>query len=335
MKRIAYFDNAKGILIILIVLAHVLSLCSSYYNYNDDFFKFASLFMLQGFFIISAYFSSKSKTSTITKVKSKLKTYLLWQTIITLYYAFILNIIDFNLNYLIPRYTLWFLITLIFYDLSEFILEKVNYKIMIPLSFVIGLVSGFIPFFGRPLSLSRTFVFFPFYVIGYYAKEIDLWNKIKKPKVIKTTFILSIIILIITLTFSDLIPLKILKGKFNYFNIGNTLPWVACLQRLLFYLFSLIVTTTFFNIVPKKESIITRLGQNTLYIYLTQGMILKTFVTEKILLNNEVTGTILLFSIALLLTILSTKFIKTLISKYRMEIIHEQKISRQKEKILL
>ena len=78
-----------------------------------------------------------------------------------------------------------------------------------------------------------------------------------------------------------------------------------------------------------------RLGQNTLYIYLTQGMILKTFVTEKILLNNEVTGTILLFSIALLLTILSTKFIKTLISKYRMEIIHEKKISRQKEKILL
>ena len=43
MKRIAYFDNAKGILIVLIVLAHVLSLCSSYYNYNDDFFKFASL----------------------------------------------------------------------------------------------------------------------------------------------------------------------------------------------------------------------------------------------------------------------------------------------------
>lgn len=47
MKRIAYFDNAKGILIIFIILAHVLSLCSKYYNYSDDFFKFAALFMLQ------------------------------------------------------------------------------------------------------------------------------------------------------------------------------------------------------------------------------------------------------------------------------------------------
>ena len=62
MKRIAYFDNAKGILIIFIILAHVLSLCSKYYNYSDDFFKFAALFMLQCFFFISAYFQSKSKT---------------------------------------------------------------------------------------------------------------------------------------------------------------------------------------------------------------------------------------------------------------------------------
>ena len=37
MKRIDYFDNAKEILII--ILAHVLSLYSNYYNYNDEFFS--------------------------------------------------------------------------------------------------------------------------------------------------------------------------------------------------------------------------------------------------------------------------------------------------------
>lgn len=160
MKRIAYFDNAKGILIIFIVLAHVLSLCSSYYNYNDDFFKFATLFMLQGFFIISAYFSSKSKRSKRERIKSLLKTYLIWQTIITIYYAFILHIIDFNVNYLIPRYTLWFLITMMTYTLTDFILEKVNYKVMIPLSFIIGLISGFIPFFWRNFIFIKNLCFF-------------------------------------------------------------------------------------------------------------------------------------------------------------------------------
>lgn len=322
MKRIAYFDNAKGILIIFIVLAHVLSLCSNYYNYSDDFFKFATLFMLQGFFIISAYFSSKSKRSKRERIKSLLKTYLIWQTIITIYYAFILHIINFNVNYLIPRYTLWFLITMMTYTLTDFILEKVNYKVMIPLSFIIGLISGFIPIFGETLSLSRTFVFFPFYVIGYYSKDLDLFNKIKQSKIKKSTIIISIIILIVTLCFDDILSIKILKGKYNYFDIDSITPIIAFLQRLLFYGLSLIVTTSFLNLVQVKESFLTKLGRNTLYIYLTQGMILKTFITEKILLNNEFLGTIILFSLACILTVLFTKIIKkiTTIIKYRMEV---------------
>ncbi len=325
MKRIAYFDNAKGILIIFIVLAHVLSLCSNYYNYNDDFFKFASLFMLQGFFIISAYFSSKSKKNKWQKVKSLLKTYIIWQTIITIYYAFILHIIHFNVNYLVPRYTLWFLITIIFYTISDTILDKVNYKVMLPISFIIGLLAGFVPIFGETLSLSRTFCFFPFYVLGYYAKDINLFTKIKSSKIKKGTIVLSIIILITILLFDDILPIKILKGKYSYFNIDNVIPLVACLQRLLFYTFSIIVTIAFLNLVPTKESFLTYLGGNTLYIFLTQGMILKTFVTEKFLLNNEILGTIILFMIALLLTILITKIITKInkLLKYKLEARYE------------
>ena len=322
MKRIAYFDNAKGILILFIILAHVLSLCSKYYNYSDDFFKFASLFMLQCFFFISAYFSNKSKTPRKKRVKSILKTYLIWQTIITIYYAFVLNIIDFNLNYLNPRYTLWFLVTMIFYNLLEIILEKSTYKIMIPLSIVLGLLAGFIPIIGKTLSLSRTFVFFPFYVLGYYAKDLDILSKITTKKVKIITIILSIIILILILNYNGILSIKILKGKYSYFDIDSINIFLAALQRLLFYAISIIVSIAFFNLVPKKESILTTLGRNTLYIYLTQGMILKTFVTEKILLDNRLVGTLLLFICAFLLTILFTKIILKFqkMKKYRMEV---------------
>lgn len=321
MKRIAYFDNAKGILIIFIILAHVLSLCSSYYNYNDDFFKFATLFMLQCFFFISAYFASKSKTPKKKRILNLLKTYLIWQTIITIYYAFVLNIVEFNLNYMIPRYTLWFLITMIFYNLSEFFLEKSNYKVMIPLSIIIGLLAGFVPLIGETLSLSRTFVFFPFYVIGYYAKDLNLLEKIKTKKIKILSIALSIVILIFILNFDNILSIKILKGKYSYFDINSFNIWAACGQRLLFYILSMIVSIGFLNLVPKKENFLTTLGRNTLYIYLTQGMILKTFVTEKILLNNRVVGTLLLFICAFILTILFTKIINQIqkIKKYKME----------------
>lgn len=324
MKRIAYFDNAKGILIIFIILAHVLSLCSKYYNYSDDFFKFAALFMLQCFFFISAYFQSKSKTPRKKRILNLLKTYLLWQTIITIYYAFVLQIIDFNLNYLIPRYTLWFLITMIFYNMSEWILEKVSYKIMIPISIIIGLVVGFIPIIGSTLSLSRTFVFFPFYVLGYYAKDLNLLSKIKTKQVKTITIILSIIILIVILNYNSILSIKILKGKYSYFDIDNVNIILACEERLLFYIVSIIVSIAFLNLVPKKESMLATLGRNTLYIYLTQGMILKTFVTEKILLDNRIVGTLLLFLCAFILTIVVTRIINKVQSykKYKMEVIH-------------
>lgn len=324
MKRIAYFDNAKGILIIFIILAHVLSLCSKYYNYSDDFFKFAALFMLQCFFFISAYFQSKSKTPRKKRILNLLKTYLLWQTIITIYYAFVLQIIDFNLNYLIPRYTLWFLITMIFYNMSEWILEKVSYKIMITISIIIGLVVGFIPIIGSTLSLSRTFVFFPFYVLGYYAKDLNLLSKIKTKQVKTITIILSIIILIVILNYNSILSIKILKGKYSYFDIDNVNIILAYGERLLFYIVSIIVSIAFLNLVPKKESMLATLGRNTLYIYLTQGMILKTFVTEKILLDNRIVGTLLLFLCAFILTIVVTRIINKVQSykKYKMEVIH-------------
>ena len=324
MKRIAYFDNAKGILIIFIILAHVLSLCSKYYNYSDDFFKFAALFMLQCFFFISAYFQSKSKTPRKKRVLKLLKTYLLWQTIITIYYAFVLQIIDFNVNYFVPRYTLWFLITMIFYNIAEIILEKISYKVMIPLSFVAGLLIEFIPIIGATLSLSRTFVFFPFYVLGYYAKDLKLLSKIKTKRVKTVTIILSIIILIIILNYNNILSIKILKGKYSYFDIDNVNIILACGERLLFYIVSIIVSIAFLNLVPKKESMLTTLGRNTLYIYQTQGMILKTFVTEKILLDNRVVGTLLLFLCAFLLTIIFTKIINRIneYKKYKLEVIN-------------
>lgn len=61
MKRIAYFDNTKGILIIFIILAHVLSLCSKYYNYSDDFFKFAALLCYNVSFLYRLIFNLRVK----------------------------------------------------------------------------------------------------------------------------------------------------------------------------------------------------------------------------------------------------------------------------------
>ncbi len=306
--RSKYFDNAKGILIIFIIFAHVFSACADYYGYTDDFFKFCSLFMIQCFFFISAYFSSKSKRKRKDRLLNMVKIYIVWQMLITFYYAFVLKTMHFSFNILYPRYTYWFLLTTIIFILFEYVLEKVSYKVAIPFTFTLALVIGFVPQIGEFASLARTFTFLPFYTIGFYAKDLDLVAKLKSPKYRRAFITLSFLILVLLLFNDDILPYRLLRGKYSYYDISGSLSSVF-IKRCIFYLFSLVVSIAFFKIIPDKETIFTKLGQNTLYVYLTQGAILRTLVTYGWLFDNEILGTVIVLLILILLTVLFGKII--------------------------
>ena len=302
MKRIAYFDNVKGILILFIIVAHVISLCATYYGYSNKILKINCLFMLQCFFFISGYFAGKSKSSKKDKIVKQIKTYIFWDVLITLYYYYSLHIISFDKSIILPRYTLWFLITLITYQLMEYVMDKVPGKIMIPLSILIGVGSGFIPSLGLELSLARSCTFFPFYAIGYYAKDVDL-IKLKSNKRWKYIFITSaFILLFLLLNNNSFFSLKLLKGAYSYSDItGN--DFILAYKRLLSYGVASIMSIGFLYLVPNKESIFTKLGRNTLYIYLTQGLVLKTFISKGLMLEDPLLGSIQLFLITVAVTV--------------------------------
>ena len=72
MKRIFYYDNLKGLLTMLVVLGHTLTICSNYYDYDSSLFKVCSFFMIPIFLIITGMFSRKSKKKPITRAKKML-----------------------------------------------------------------------------------------------------------------------------------------------------------------------------------------------------------------------------------------------------------------------
>lgn len=306
--RVKYFDNAKGILIVFIILGHVFSACADYYGYDDNFYKFASLFMVQCFFFISAYFSRSSKRKRKDRIWGMVKVYLFWQILITLYYSFVLGTMNFSLNILYPRYTYWFLVTLISYLFLEYVFERVSFKVMIPLAFGLSLVSGFVPFIGEYASLARTFTFLPFYVLGFYAKDLGLMEMVRSKSFKKTFIFASVLILLLLLICNDIMPYRLLRGKCSYYEVTGSLSSVF-LKRCLYYVFSITVGVTFFKVLSDKKTIFTSLGQNTLYIYLTQGAILKTLVTYKLLPDNVILGNIFILIILAILTLVFEKLI--------------------------
>ena len=309
MKRTSYYDNAKAILIFLVIVTHVVSLTATYYGYKTYYTRINYLFVLQCFFFISAYFSSKSKKSKKKKILDQIKIYIIWNSLVTIYYAFVLKIISTDIETLfLPRYTYWFLLTLIYYNMMEYIMDKVNWKIMIPLSFIIGILSGFIPYVGLKYSLSRTLVFLPFYTMGYYSKNINI-SKLRENNMIRMTCILlGIIVLFLVFQKPKYFPLKLLKGGHNYFEISGKISKL-CYKRVLIYLYSLAMSAFFLAIIPLKKKWYTKIGKYTLYMYLTQGIILKTMVTKKWLFPNPIGSTIVLIIETIVITYLLARIL--------------------------
>ncbi len=311
MKRESYFDNVKAILIMCVVLGHTLSATSTYYGYEHDFFKIISFFMMPTFIFVTGYFAKKSRKSPLERAIRVLKYYVVFQTAITLYYAFVLNIVDFEWTFLFtPRYTLWYLLTCTCLYLSEYLIKKFPFKKLFFISLLLALLCGFIPFINEVLSLSRTITAFPMFLLGYKANDINLIKLINKYK--KPALIYSGLILIIFLFNTDFFTFKDTYLKYSYFVYDD--PITGFIKRLMLYGLFLIFSLAFLNIVSKNKTILTKVGSQTLYIYLFHGAIVKTLVTCKLLPENAIIGTIIAyiiaFGVSLIISLLITKIRK-------------------------
>lgn len=173
-KRDKLFDSLKFILIYLVVLGHLIGSSIFIERYIKIFIY---TFHMPLFVFISGYFS-KNKTGNKI-IKSSVNFFLIYT---------IFQSIDFIVHFpnktiadtlLYPSYGLWYLISLIFWQITTYPLIKYKLKpiIVILFSFVI-LLLGATPLYTPILSLNKIIAFFPFFVIGLYCDN-DIIEKIR------------------------------------------------------------------------------------------------------------------------------------------------------------
>lgn len=283
MRRELYYDNLKGFLIICVVFWHTLSNIFGYYNTDYSYFKFFFFFMMVLFVFISGKFAKISRRTPLQRSLKMFLIFIIAQIIITLYYGYILKIIDPTKNLLSPRYTLWYLLTTASLYLTEYIFRKFGFKKSFIISLIISLGSGFISFITNNLSLTRTLCLLPFFILGYYADEIKLFDFIKKYKNI--IFICTTILLIWFLFNKDFFLAKDMYFKYNYFAYRT--PIECFLKRCLLYTFDFLFSFSILNIIPKHKTLLSNLGSKTLIIFLLHGVILKTLMYFPKILNNS------------------------------------------------
>lgn len=267
MNRDYYFDNAKFLLIILVVLAHSLTPVKKDSFFLSSLYSLIFTFHMPCFVFISGYFMKYSKNAS-KQVVQFMKLYVIMQTL----YFLVMNILGdgVELRYSTPYFTYWFLLSSsIWYMVFPYVKDI---KGILPISFIIAILIGYDNGFGATFSFSRTIVFFPYFLLGYFTKRetlINIKNSYKKYIVLGTCALIALVFIGQGWNLDTF-----LHGKYSYDKLGFN-EWYAGLYRGITYGISIIYGLGFFMLVPEKEAPYSKLGTQTLQVYLSHGIIIK------------------------------------------------------------
>ncbi len=275
-ERDHYFDNAKFILIFLVVFGHLLQTFVAEYASVRILYIYIYTFHMPAFILISGYFAKgfRKKGYLMKTIKKLILPYLIFQLIYSIFYYFLLGKDSLSLKLLDPEWSLWFLLSLCFWNIMLFLFTRFSAKKAIILSLVLGLTAGYFDIIGSYLSLSRTFVFFPFFLVGFFmTKEHFQFLQTRATKIIG--LVVMLLLLCFILANPELNEDWFLGSK-PYDNFVDVKS-LGLLIRMVVYGISFLSVFAFFTFVPKRRLFFTKWGKNTLVRILATWLFYKNF----------------------------------------------------------
>lgn len=283
--RLYYYDNAKFILIFLVVLAHAIS---PFRNDGESHAIFMYLWRVINtlhmpcLIFISGFFAKKyigkDGAIKVQRVFTYVMYYAFAQITVGLFESQVLGkYLGFSFFY--PRSSLWFLACLIWWYSFLPIVDRVKPEIMIPVAFILALACGYDTKINDTMAIARVINHFPFFLAGYYFKPETLQKVYtKKGKLLSIPIGLaslgSFVLLNTFFTPFGNFETKInsiLTSNKSYFNIfSNADVPRACwfLARLAFYLLAAGLCYTLLAWTPRKKHFFTKYGARTLAVYI-------------------------------------------------------------------
>ncbi|RLQ97112.1 acyltransferase family protein [Falsibacillus albus] len=275
-KRDHYFDNAKFILIFFVVFGHLLQPYVSQNAFIEVVYKFIYTFHMPAFILVSGFFAKGFyKKGYVGKLAKKLiLPYLIFQLIYTIFYYYLYDKSTFAVDPLNPQWALWFLLSLFCWNMLLLLFAKMRPIPALAIAFAIGLLVGYVDWISNYLSLSRTFVFFPLFLLGYVLDR-DTFRSFTTPKARVITTIVLLATFIGIFLFPDWNE-KWLLGSKPYDEMGAKIAYSPFVRSGI-YILNIVMVFCFFSFVPTKNYFFTKWGRNTLYVYLLHGFFIKIF----------------------------------------------------------
>lgn len=291
--RVAVWDNARFAMILLVVVAHVISTVRTDTNLGYGLYTYIYLFHMPALILLSGLFSKADTSPKVVKsIWQLVVTWFIWELIWVL-----INFVDGRKqlpeSWLIsPAWTLWFLVTLATMRILLPYIVQLRHPLVF--SVVLALAAGLSPAIGTQFSASRTLSFLPFFVAGWLAMNRG-WLKgdwFMRPSR-QHQFLAVGLLALIAAVVAVLAPLRqhwrldswlvwrddyaTLFGTAPVFDWAPTIWWQVALggasMRLLLLSVAAAMTVAVLLITPRAQSVATKWGTRTLYVYLLHGPI--------------------------------------------------------------
>jgi fucose 4-O-acetylase-like acetyltransferase len=285
VERNAYFDNAKLMLIFLVVFGHVIQPFVDGSQGMNTLYLWIYTFHMPAFIFLSGFFAKGSgNRKYITKLAQKLLfPYMIFQLIYTGYY-FLIGKDGWQLEMFYPHWSLWFLFSLFSWHILLIWFKKIPAAMGLAISVGIGLIVGYFGEVGHTFSLSRTFVFFPFFLMGYWLTQNQvMWLKQIQ---LKAAAVVVMMAVAVGIYFAPDFNTGWLLASKSYSTLG--LPEYGIIARLLVYVTSVLMMASVLAWIPEKRSRLTVLGTRTLYVYLLHGFFVQFFREADLFAVNHV-----------------------------------------------
>jgi fucose 4-O-acetylase-like acetyltransferase len=310
MERNAFFDNAKLLLIFFVVFGHMIqpyidgsvglhTLYTWIYTFHMPAFIFLAGFFAKGF---------GSKGYILNLSKKLLLPYVIFQLIYSSYY-YLIGKSEWLTDIFYPHWSLWFLISLFSWHILLYWFKKLPIYASLLLAITLGIVVGYLAGVGQFFSLSRTFVFFPFFLLGYWLKEEHVMAL--KRKSFRYASIGVMTLIAIAIYVAPEVNTGWLLASKSYFDLG--MEEFGGIARLMVYVTSTLMAASVLAWVPSKRLMITKYGERTLYVYLLHGFFIQYFREYNVFHVSGIFDILLLTGISILIVIvLSSKPVLTI-----------------------
>ena len=284
----AYFDNARFWLILLVVCGHFMGFLKDTNGLAQGVYLFIYSFHMPAFVLISGYLS-RNFTMTVRSARRTFESLVVPLILFEVASQLLLRHYTGSPSEVNPLETAWlgwFLWALVVWRALTPFLLSLRHPLLV--SILISLAS---PFVGLPelLAAPKVLSLLPFYTAGLLLAEED-FRRLATARLRWLGGALLFVALVVALVIPS-VPSTTLLWKRAYDDPAlHAGQWVGLLVRMGLILLAFLLTAAFLALVSWRPSLTTPMGARTLYCYLLHGFVLLFLVYSCNLLSWWPTG---------------------------------------------